>query len=217
MHRRSLLAALTAAGALGAVAVPASAHAAVVRQPYRCVFNNETVPIAGAGFTPGSFVRSGKSITLAGSPQVTPGGTFATKFQASSIRNRFRAKRLNIAVVDSAGVVARTHTHKIAAPYRFHLNVNGKPSGHVKWHFAGWPKRHHAIFAHIIHHHHVVATHKFGKPKGPCGVRTGRARRLPVRHYHYGVYTIQVDQHRRFKGHRKAKARTKVKIYRKFI
>ena len=54
--------------------------------------------------------------------------------------------------------------------------LSGRPRQKTTWHFSGFPSGT-AIYGHYRSHGRTIKNYRFGKPTGPCGTLTVRARR----------------------------------------
>ena len=79
--------------------------------------------------------------------------------------------------------------------------LSGRPRQKTTWRFAGFPPGT-AIYGHYRYHGRTIKNYRFGKPTGPCGTLTVRARRVPIGSgsLHSGTWTLQLDQRRHYRA-----------------
>ena len=83
-------------------------------------------------------------------------------------------------------------------PFWSNAPVDGVTTDTVTWRFAGFdPGR--PIFSHLRFRRKSVDTHRFGVARGPCGVLTVRALRVPgAGRLHKGSWQLKLDQRRSY-------------------
>jgi hypothetical protein len=193
-------AAAIAASAIAIVAAPASADAASVALSNPCPVSGAKLRLTGSGFTPRATVRFGDDVS---------GGTVADA--AGNIAATFTAPHVATLSPGAFRVTAREPAHpSVAAARRFRVirdllltnaPLRGAPRGKTTWVFVGFPGTT-AIYGHYRHGGRTVKNYRFGRPAGPCGMLTVRARRVPVpaSRLHPGAWTVQLDQRRHFRA-----------------
>ena len=193
------LTATIAVAAIAVVAVPASARAARLAVSNACPVSGTKVGLAGSGFTPGATVRFGEDVS--GRAVADAAGNIHATFTAAHVAT-LSPRRLRVTAHEAA------HP-RIAAGARFRVirdvlltnaPLQGAPRGKTTWVFVGFPARS-PIYGHYRYRGRTVKNYRFGKPTGPCGTLTVRARRVPVpaSRLHAGRWTIQLDQRRRYR------------------
>ena len=191
-----LAATIAAAAVVAAVDAPASADAATLALSSPCPVSGAKVTLTGSGFTPGATVRFGQDVA---------GRTVADA--AGKIAGTFTAAHVATLSPRTFRVTAREPAHRsVAAARRFRVirdllltnaPLQGAPRGKTTWVFVGF-RPGTAIYGHYRYRGRTVKNYRFGRPAGPCGTLTVRARRVPVAagRLHAGTWTVQLDQRR---------------------
>lgn len=202
---RSAVGIALALGSLGVAAAEASAASIAVVQP--CVVNanpavGSPMTVTGAGFTPGDSISL--SSTAGGAfSSATAGatGTFAINMAGPVLAtiNPAAATFVLQATDETDGTTTATTTFAAANLAVTTNPAEAKPSKKVTWSFSGFTGGA-EIYAHYLHGKKVVATTKFGRAIGPCGVLKKKAAFYPG-HAKYDVYKVQIDDARRYLTH----------------
>ena len=187
------LAAATAA--VCALAAPTAAHAGTLTPQGGCFVTGNAVPLVGAGFAAGSTISlSGGAF---GSSQADAAGNFTTQLQAPLVTTV--APRA-ITVTASDGTNAGTATFPVVARlFNTNAPLNGRPRQKTTWRFSGFSPGT-AIYGHYRFGGRTIKNYRFGKPTGPCGTLSVRARRMPIptNRIRRGTWTLQLDQRRHY-------------------
>jgi hypothetical protein len=187
------------AGATAALAVPAAAHASTIAVGGACFVSGNPIAFTGAGFTPGAPV----SITggVFGSTVADAAGNVSATVAAPSV-STVAPKRVAITVTDTAAPANRTGAFVpvIARIFNTNAPLNGRPRQKTTWRFSGFPSGT-AIYGHYRFGGRTIKNYRFGKPTGPCGTLTVRARRMPIAssRIRRGTWTLQLDQRRHYR------------------
>ena len=93
-----------------------------------------------------------------------------------------------------------TATADISAIAALHGATKRKPGlrafhERTRWAFSGFPGK--TVYGHFTFGRHLVATEKFGKTKGACGILKIKRRLLPVA-AHHKAYKVQIDSHKKY-------------------
>ena len=191
-----MAAALVAAGAL---AVPAAADASGIAVQGACFVTGAPVSVTGFGFTPGAPVSIGGGAF--GSTVADPSGNIAATVSAPVV-STVAPRTISISATDGANPanVAGARFPVIRRIFNTNAPLNGRPRQKTTWHFAGFPAGT-AIYGHYRFGGRTMKNYRFGKPTGPCGTLTVRARRmpLPASRILRGTWTLQLDQRRHYR------------------
>lgn len=226
MHavRCTLAAASTVATA---IAVAAPAHAATVTT-LPCVpvvaalSSTPTMPITGAGFTPGSLV------TLRYATAVSPTPTFLTSITADVAGNFSTAARpplfnkfdtqlqtFGLSATDGTNpaLVAATQYEQVRVGYTTNPR-SGKPSRTATHTVRGFPAGKNT-YLHFRFRGKTKRNVKLGVAKGVCGIVSKRMRLLPARS-RPGVWTVYADQKSKFSKNTRPQLKYSFRITRTF-
>jgi hypothetical protein len=209
---RRILAVAAAAAAVLASVAPADA-ASVATQPCVRSFGPTaaaTMPIAATGFTPGSLVtvsystpiRPAAAYLTAGTADAN--GTFKTRttpppFNRPTTPFRLGTTQQTFSLLAADNVnpalVARTPFKQILVSYSTSPS-SGAPTRRVT-HMARGFMRGRKVYVHFRYGGITRANLSLGKPSGPCGIASRRARLLPTRS-RAGVWNLYVDQRKTY-------------------
>jgi hypothetical protein len=193
-------AAAATAAAAAALAAPAGASAATLAVQGACFVTNAPVPVVGAGWQPGAVVSIGGGAF--GSAQADAAGNIATQVQAPLVTSVApKTITLNATIPNAPAFTAAVQFPVIRDVLLSNAPLSGRPRQQTTWHFAGFPGGV-AIYGHYRVKGRTVKNYRFGKPTGPCGTLTVRARRVPVpsSRLRSGTWTLQLDQRRHYRG-----------------
>lgn len=223
--RRPALWSVVAAGALTGAsgALATSASAATISANKRCYVNKNPahgapMRITGSGFIPGTSVDVEGNTVFATAP-VGPTGTFSVTTDAPILPTVAPAtKRTTITVNDTNYTTGQTLVASRVVRSA-NLAVSTKPSSvrhvsrnKVRYKFSGFvPGKH--IYGFWLRKK-VVAHHRFGKAKGPCGTLKQKALMFPGGHPHHNHYTVAFESHKKYKKHASLKVTGKMNIFR---
>ena len=187
-------AAVLAAAAV-ALAAPAAARAATITASGTCFVSSRKIAITGAGFTAGSQVRIGGGVF--GSALADGAGNISTTVSAPAV-STIAPKRVAITASDGTNSGGAT-VSIIRDVLVTNAPLSGRPRQKTTWHFAGFPSGT-AIYGHFRWHGRTIKNYRFGRPTGPCGTLSVRARRIPVpaSSLHSGTWTLQLDQRHQY-------------------
>lgn len=207
LERRSIAAPAVVGLALLAVAAPSAGAAEIKTRP--CVPYNpgeQTMPIAGTGFTPGGLVSLSTSTAASPTPIPLTGatadaaGAFGTLTLPPPLANSdTHLQSFNLIAADTSNPAApilaaspfqvvRFGTTRSSLPRRPSQKVTYTARGFV----PGKPIYIHFRFAGVTRR-----TVKLGVASAPCGIASERMRALPTR-ARAGTWTAYTDQARRF-------------------
>jgi hypothetical protein len=191
--------AATAAGVAGATTEPAVAVAP------KCVVNanpakGSLMATAGSGFT------AGDSIALSagdanGTATVEAAGTFSVSMRAPTLTTfGAGAKKFTLTASDQTSGSGAASTSFWVANLAFTTKPTvAKPSKVVHFSFSGFrPGK--VVYGHYLRGRKVVATHRFGRAKGICGLLKANARLFPVQNPLSGKYKVQIDDSRGYRA-----------------
>jgi hypothetical protein len=188
-----------ALAAIAALAAPAAADAAGIAVQGACFVTGAPVPITGSGFTAGATVsiRGGAF----GSTVADPSGNIAATLSAPVV-STVAPKTITISATDGANSanVAGARFPVIRRVFNTNAPLNGRPRQKTTWRFAGFPAGT-AIYGHYRFRGRTMKNYRFGKPTGPCGTLSVRARRMPLpsSRIRRGTWTLQLDQRRHYR------------------
>src|ERR1700754_2539653 len=181
------------------LAAPAAAHASGVAVQGACFVTGAQIPLTGFGFTPGSPVSISGDVF--GSTVADPSGNISAAV-AAPVVSTIAPKRVAITVTDTANPANRTgaFVNVIRDVLLSNAPISGRPRAKTTWRFAGFPAGT-AIYGHYRFHGRTMKNYRFGKPTGPCGTLTVRARRVPVApsRLRSGTWTLQLDQRQHYR------------------
>ena len=192
-------AAVLAAATASVLVAPAAARAATVSVPGTCFISSQPIAVTGSGFTPGGPVTISGDVF--GSTVADGAGNISASVSAPVV-STIAPKRVAVTVTDATNPANRTGAFVPVIRGLFVTNapVSGRPRQKTTWRFAGFPAGT-AIYGHYRFGGRTVKNYRFGKPTGPCGTLTVRARRVPIAssRLHSGTWTLQLDQRRHFR------------------
>jgi len=182
-----------------ALAAPAAADASGIAVQGTCFVSGSRIPLTGFGFTAGAPVSiSGGAF---GSTVADASGNIAASVSAPVV-STIAPKRVAITVTDSANPANRTGAFVpvIRDVLISNAPLSGRPRQKTTWRFAGFPSGT-AVYGHYRYQGRTIKNYRFGKPTGPCGTLSVRARRVPVAssRLHSGTWTLQLDQRRHYR------------------
>jgi hypothetical protein len=183
----------------GALAAPAAAHASGIAVQGACFVTGGPVSITGFGFTPGAPVSIGGGAF--GSTVADASGNIAATVSAPVV-STVAPRTISISATDGANPanVAGATFPVIRRIFNTNAPLNGRPRQKTTWRFAGFPPGT-AIYGHYRFHGRTMKNYRFGKPTGPCGTLSVRARRMPLpsSRIRRGTWTLQLDQRRHYR------------------
>jgi hypothetical protein len=185
--------------AIAALVAPAGANASGIAVGGTCFVTGQAVPITGFGFTAGSSVSIGGGAF--GSTVADPSGNIAASVSAPFV-NTVAPKTINITATDGANPanVSGARFPVVARLFNTNAPLNGRPRQKTTWRFSGFPPGT-AIYGHYRFQGRTIKNYRFGKPTGPCGTLSVRARRMPIaaNRIRRGTWTLQLDQRRHYR------------------
>lgn len=190
-----------------AVAAP-SAHAAQIRTfpcvPY--IAGQQTMPVAGAGFTPGGSVTVYTNSVAAPAPRILTsarldaGGGFGLATTAPAFtKPDGNLETFNLIAEDRSNPAAPIVASTPFALVRFGLKITPtprRPRSKVTYTARGYVPGQ-PIYVHFRYRGTTRRTVTLGVAKGPCGIAAKRMRALPTS-VRYGGWRAYVDQSRSF-------------------
>ena len=201
MHR--LTRAVAAAAGLGAVlAIPAVAQAATIAVPpcARVDPPQKTIPIQGAGFRPGGFIRvldAANANNSLGSTTADAAGGFNDLFFSPTFPDAdTNLMTLNVKAVDDQGVESLPvplQVVKITAT----LPDRARPTSRVRYRVFGFGTGR-RVYLHIRRGGRTRGSFRISDAKGPCGIATRRMRYMPLRRWSTGTYDYYFQHTRRY-------------------
>jgi hypothetical protein len=192
-------AATAATAAAAALAAPGGASAATLAVQGACFVTNAPVPVVGAQWQPGSVVSIGGDAF--GSAQADGAGNIAAQVQAPFVSTIAPKVVTVTATIPSApSFTASARFPVIRDVLLSNAPLSGRPRQKTTWHFTGFPGGV-AIYGHYRFRGRTIKNYRFGRPTGPCGTLTVRARRVPVpsSRLRSGTWTLQLDQRRHYR------------------
>lgn len=210
------LAPLLFAGAASAAAQPATLS--VDKGCYVFSTTRPVMTITGAGYPAGAQILVSDKFGIDETTTANAAGQIAVTVKAPPPIG-LRSPGMKIDPITAEGddpttgaQYKGTTTADISAIAALHGATKKRPGlqafgERTKWAFSGFP--HKTVYGHFTYHSHLVATEKFGKTKGACGILKVKRKLLPVRAHHQS-YTVQIDTHRKF--HKKTKPQINLKL-----
>jgi hypothetical protein len=188
-----------AAAVAGALAAPAAADAAAIAVQGGCFISGAPVPVSGSGFTAGAPVSIGGGAFA--STVADAAGNFSATVSAPPVTT-VAPRTISITATDGANSAnaAAGQFAVIARALNTNAPLNGRPRQKTTWRFSGFPAGT-AIYGHYRFRGRTIKNYRFGKPTGPCGVLSVRARRMPIpaSRIARGTWTLQLDQRRHYR------------------
>ena len=182
-----------------ALAAPAAADASGISVQGACFVSGAPVSVTGFGFTAGAPVSIGGGAF--GSTVADASGNIAATVSAPPV-STIAPRTISITATDGANPanVAGATFPVIRDVLVSNAPLSGRPRQKTTWRFAGFPPGT-AIYGHYRFHGRTMTNYRFGKPTGPCGTLTVRARRVPVAtsRLRSGTWTLQLDQRRHYR------------------
>jgi len=189
-----------AATATAALAAPGAAHGATLAAQGACFVQGAQVPVVGAQWLPGSFISIGGGAS--GSAQADGAGNIATQVVAPPV-STIAPQTVTITAADPAQptFTAAASFPVIRDVLLSNAPISGRPRQKTTWRFVGFRVPGTAIYGHYRFHGRTIKNYRFGKPTGPCGALTVRARRMPIAssRIRSGTWTLQLDQRRHYR------------------
>ena len=188
-------AAVLAAAAI-ALAAPAAAQAATITVSGTCFVSSRQIAITGAGFTAGAQVTISGGVF--GSALADAAGNISTTVSAPAVTT-IAPRQVAITASDGDELGRRDgRGHPRRA--RHERAAQRPPAAEDDVALLGFPSGT-AIYGHYRWHGRTIKNYRFGKPTGPCGTLTVRARRIPVASssLHAGTWTLQLDQRQHYR------------------
>lgn len=221
---RRVLAAIAASALIGAGASAAPAGAAGVAVVQKCVITASNFPapitVVGSGFTPGSTVslstRSKKNPTpvlLRTTPVAANGGFITAAPAAPYNSDKTLDQRFDIFASDGQ-VGAANSFRQVKLSYQ-RVPSSSRPSKKIR-HIARGFTTGKTVWAHFRHGGKTRATKRLGKASGPCGIVTRKMRSLPAKS-RLGLWSVQVDQSRKYSAASVPRAPGAFKVIRKLF
>lgn len=190
-------------GATTASVAGAASEPAVAVAP-KCVVNarpsaGSLMGTAGSGFTPGDSIELSAG-DATGTATVGADGTFSAPMHAPTLATSGAgAEEFTLSAHDQADGAAAAITFWVANLAFTTKPAVAKPSKVVHFSFSGF-KPGKLIYGHYLRGHKVVATHRFGRAKGICGLLDSEAQLFPVHNPRPGRYKVQIDDSRRYRA-----------------
>jgi hypothetical protein len=209
-----LLSSVVAAALLPA----ASAHASMLDLGAgRCYVKGEPVTVTGTGFTAGATVSLGAGVGGSGVADAT--GRVVIQTTAPPVRG-VGPRTVSVDATDGANPAntAPAVTFKVVSELlgaNYAQAIGGRPRQRTTWRFAGFAEGL-PIYGHFRFRGRTRRNFRFGLARGVCGALTVRARRVPVRVVRPGLWTLHVDQARRYSPRTEDQRHLRFRISRTF-
>jgi len=189
-------ASVSAAGAAGVPAIAVAPKCVVNAKPA----SGSPMAVAGSGFTPGDSIALSAGDT-SGNATANAAGQFSVLIPAPTLATfGAGAKKFTITAQDETSGTGSASTTAWVANLAFSTNPSvAKPSKVVHFSFSGF-KRGAVIYGHYLRGHKVVATQRFGRATGICGLLKSKARLFPLRNPPSGTYKLQFDDSRGYRA-----------------
>jgi hypothetical protein len=190
------------AGAVLAVAAfaaaPAAAGAATLELDRACYRTNQTVHVAGQGYSPSGKVNFNLDGTAFGSLPTNATGAFSGVFRAPPpLPEPTSVKTVSLTATDSVDpTLTATRSFQIV-----HTNVTVSPPvvtpGKVTYSALGFTSGE-KLYIHYVLRGKLVTTKKLGKLTGPCSSLQKKVRMFMFRPVKPGNYTLVFDTRKRY-------------------
>lgn len=155
------------------------------------------VTVSGWDFTPGDSIDLASPLSL-GTAMIAADGTFTTMVKAPTLKTSGPAQsRFLLTASDPITGTTATTSFRVANLAVGTTPAVARPSTRVKFSFSGFRGRAN-LYGHYLLHGKVIATKRFGRTRGPCGMLKARARLFPGGHPGFGNYKVQFDDSRRY-------------------
>jgi hypothetical protein len=184
------------AGAIGAPAIAVAPKCVVNAKPVR----GSPMAVAGSGFTPGDSIALSAGDTT-GNATANTAGQFSVLIPAPTLATLGAgAKKFTITAQDESSGTGSASTTFWVANLAFSTNPSvANPSKIVHFSFSGF-KPGKVVYAHYLRGKKVVATQKFGRAEGICGLLKSKARLFPLDNPPSGTYGVQIDDSRGYRA-----------------
>jgi hypothetical protein len=186
-----------------ALAAPAGAQTIAVNAT--CFVNGNPkvgtpITVSGSGFTAGDTVTLQAS-GISGSTTVGGTGTFTSTLAGPTLSTRFPAwSQFTLTARDTTRGATEATTSFAVANLAFETKpAVARPSQKVRFSFSGF-RSGAIVYGHYLRGRKTVATERFGRTNGSCGVLKSKARLFPGGHPAFGTYKIQFDDSRRYRA-----------------
>jgi hypothetical protein len=113
-------------------------------------------------------------------------------------------------LLSSAGISARWNCSAVGGE-----SFGAKPHSRITWYFGGFPSQK-AIYGHWRFGGRTRGNHRMGRPQGPCGVLTAKARQIEAGRIRFGTWTVQFDHNRGYDAHAAPRVIVRINVYRTF-
>jgi hypothetical protein len=178
---------------------PAAASAAEVTVPecVRSVSGQQTLTVAGSGFTPDQLVTVQANGETVGTALANATGAVSASFLPPALSSPNRnVQTFQLTATDAAGVAAGPVAFKVTR-ITVDLPDRAHPRSRVLYKVYGFaPDRN--VYLHIRRGGRTRGSYKIGKAAGACGMTSRRLRYMPLRSYRTGVYDYFFQQSRRY-------------------
>jgi hypothetical protein len=191
---------LIPAALAAALASATGAHASMLDLgPSECYATGGEVTVTGTGFTAGATVSLGADVAGSGVADATGRVVIVTRAPAVP---GVGPRTVSVSATDGANPANTAPAVTFRAVPQFLFGnysraINGRPRQRTTWRFAGFQENR-PIYGHFRLRGKTRRSYRFGVARGICGTLAVRARRVPVRVVRPGLWTLQVDQSRRF-------------------
>ena len=210
--KRAAVAALVA----GALAAPASASAAVMSVNQQCYAEQDAITISGSGFTPNATVSiTGGAIAVNAPTDATGAFTTTTSASKTTLKHPGAQQTTLTATDDATGQPMATTLVNVAKLGVDGVPARSKPHKRITWNLAGFVGGG-SVYGHWRFKGKTRATHRMGKPQGPCGVLQVKARQIEANTVRFGTWTVQFDFNASFKRTASPRATVSINVFRTF-
>ena len=188
---------------LAALAAPAAASAAALDPLEPCYVaaardRTEAVHFGGSGFTPdGRLDIAVDGVVVSADVPVMLDGTFPPGDVPAPFVSEGQRPFTVTATEQRTGITASA-VSRVAALDLELRPARARPSSRVVFHGHGFTDPG-PVFAHYLYRGKVRKTVRLARPRGHCGHFRVRRVQLPIRRPRVGTWTLQADQHRRYR------------------
>jgi hypothetical protein len=187
---------VTAAGAAGTPAIAVAPKCVINPHPAE----GSLMRVAGSGFTAGDSIGLTAG-DASGMATASSTGTFDVLIKGPTLDTIGPgAQRFTMTAQDeTTGAGSASITFSVANLAFSTTPDVAKPSKVVHFSFSGF-KPGASVYAHYLRGRKVVATQRFGRATGVCGLLKAKARLFPLRNPASGTYKVQIDDSRRYRA-----------------
>lgn len=156
--------------------------------------------VAGSGFAAGDSIQLSAGDT-SGTATASSTGTFDVLIPSPTLATTGAgSKKFTMTAQDETSGTGSARTTFWVANLAFTTSPRiAKPTAKVHFSFSGF-KPGASVYGHYLRAHKLVATERFGRASGICGLLKVKAHVFPLRHPASGKYRVQIDDSRKYRA-----------------